>query len=279
MTQPLGIEDQVRLLADLYSKRAEAYDRLWSPVIAPIGKRLLRRLPLGEARKVLDVGTGAGALLPGIRRSAPTATVLGIDRSEGMLALARQKHRGPLALMEAERLGFGADEFDVAVVAFVLFHLPDPQQCLNEVARVLRTGGAVGMATWAREEPSAASLIWDEELAAAGAQAVELPATNNRSSSDSVEKVAALLERTGFDTSEVWTESLEHLWPARDHLAWHLAGISGVRLQSMAPADRDLCISRIRARLAAIDDSGYTFHGEVVLATAVKAWCSYGDHG
>ena len=270
MTEPLSADDQVQTLVDLYSQRAEAYDRLWSPVIRPVGERLLQRLPLDGAGRVVDVGTGAGALLPAIRHAAPRATVLGIDRSAGMLQLARQKHRGPLALMDAQRLDLPADEFDVAVVAFVLFHLPDPQQCLREVVRVLRAGGAVGTATWALEEPPSANSIWDDELQAVGARATDLPATDNRASCNSVEKVAALFERAGFVERDVWTESIEHLWPADDHFEWHLRSTSRVRLQSLEPADRAVCLNRVRARLRGADGSGYRFRGEVILATAVK---------
>ena len=156
--------DQVAILADLYSKRALAYDRLWSPVIRPVGERLLGRLPLSRAKNVIDVGTGTGALLPAIRSCAPRASLLGVDRSEGMLQLASEKHDGPLRLMDVQELDLPDQSFDVAVVAFVLFHLPDPQRCLNEVFRVLKPAGWVGTATWASEQPPAANAIWDEEL-------------------------------------------------------------------------------------------------------------------
>jgi len=278
VTEPLSVEDQLEILADRYSQRAEAYDRLWSPVIRPIGEHLLRRLPLADADRIVDVGTGSGALLPAIRRAAPTATVLGIDRSEGMLELARQKHRGPLALMDAQRLDLPSDAFDVAVVAFVLFHLPDPVRCLSEVIRVLRPGGVVGTATWAREQHPSANAIWDEELAAAGAQAIELPATESRASSNSTGKVVALLDRAGFAQTDVWTETIEYGWSADAHFEWHVCGTSRVRLQSLEPANQDACLSRVRERLGAGEGSQYTFRGEVVLATAVRPPSSTVQH-
>ena len=49
VSETLSVEGQVQTLADRYSQRAEAYDRLWSPVIRPIAERLLERLPLAEA--------------------------------------------------------------------------------------------------------------------------------------------------------------------------------------------------------------------------------------
>ena len=267
---PLDVHAQVDALADLYSRRADAYDALWSPFIRPAGEQLLSRLPLAGARKVLDVGTGTGALLPSIRRAAPAATVFGIDRSPGMLALARSRHDGPLSVMDAQRLEFPSDEFDVAVLAFILFHLPDPQRCLREVARVLRPGGTVGTVTWSREEGPTANEVWEQELSAAGARPIELPATENEGCCDSVDKVTRLLEGAGFANVSSWSEPVEHRWSVADHFTWHLAGKSGVRLLSLTAAERRACLDRIRHRLAWTGADGFQFRGEVVLATASR---------
>ena len=123
----LSREEQTAILAERYSQRAEAYDELWSPIIRPAGERLIRQLLLTAATNVIDVGTGAGALLPAIRRAAPRATILGVDRSDGMLRLAREKHSGPLAHMDVQKLALPANRFDAAGVAFVLFHVPSPE--------------------------------------------------------------------------------------------------------------------------------------------------------
>ena len=130
----LTAEDQTAILADRYSLRAEAYDALWSPVILPVAERLLGHLPLSRAKNIIDVGTGSGALLPLIQKGSPGAIVLGVDNSEGMLRLAKDKHPGPLALMDVQKLELVDNQFDLAVVAFVLFHLPRPDRCLREVS-------------------------------------------------------------------------------------------------------------------------------------------------
>src|ERR1700682_2565282 len=160
----LTADEQVAVLADFYSQRAEAYDELWSPVIRPVGERLVELLELSNAERVMDVGTGAGALLPAIQRASPAAQVIGVDRSLGMLRLARHKFAGSLALMDVQSLGIQSDRFDAAVFAFVLFHMPSPRRCLEEVNRVLKPGGKVGIVTWGPENGPRASVIWDEEL-------------------------------------------------------------------------------------------------------------------
>jgi SAM-dependent methyltransferase len=219
---------------------------------------------------VIDVGTGAGALLPAIRRAAPRAAILGIDRSEGMLNLARERHKGLLALMDAQSLDLPRDRFDVAVVAFVLFHLPDPQRCLEEVFRVLRPGGTVGTATWGAERYPAVNAIWDEALKAAGAATFPLPATDNRGCCDTQDKITLLLQRAGFSDIRSWTESLEHRWRPEDHFDYQVRSTSRLRLESLDAGDRDACLARLRARLAAVDQHEYVFKGDVVMATAVK---------
>src|SRR5258708_30058759 len=96
----LAADEQMAILADRYSQRAEAYDGLWSPIIRPVGERLIARLPLSaRTTHVIDIGTGAGALLTAIQWAAPSAVIVGIDRSEGM--------------------ALHANRFDVAIVAFV----------------------------------------------------------------------------------------------------------------------------------------------------------------
>jgi ubiquinone/menaquinone biosynthesis C-methylase UbiE len=266
----LTAEEQSSVLAERYTLRAEAYDAFWSPVIRPVGEQLLAHLPLSKATNIIDVGTGAGALLPLIQKAAPDANVLGVDRSEGMLSLAKRKHPGPLALMDVQKLDLPRDEFDVAVVAFVLFHLPSPERCLQEVHRVLKPGGSIGTVTWAAEFPPLANTVWDEELAAAGAHLIELPATENKARCDSPAKMASLLEQAGFTGQEIWTESLEHQWQPEAHFQYHMRSTSLVRLQSISREDRATCVQRVRDRLSRQGEDQYVFRGDVVLATAIK---------
>ena len=77
-------------LAEIYSSHAQGYATSWGPVIRPIGHRLLQAFPWEGARRVIDLGTGAGTHLPEIRRLARGACVVGVDRAPGMLELARQ---------------------------------------------------------------------------------------------------------------------------------------------------------------------------------------------
>ena len=76
-------------VADRYDAGVDAYDALWSPIIAPPGEGLVAALPISSARRVLDVGCGAGALGSALRSAAPLALVVGLDVSGAMLVRAR----------------------------------------------------------------------------------------------------------------------------------------------------------------------------------------------
>jgi SAM-dependent methyltransferase len=193
-----------------YSATADAYAEFWSPVIRLPGRRLLEALPWDHVRRVLDVGTGTGALIPEILNHAPTARVIGIDPSWGMLARAMGT-RVPLVAMDAMALGVRAGTFDVAVLAFVLFHVPDPPVALAEVRRVLRRRGSVGMTTWAEEPATPANQIWDDELGVAGAWDPRPQATQD-ALMNAPEKVRDLLDAAGFTPGRVWIERVEHQW-------------------------------------------------------------------
>jgi len=153
----------------------------------------------------------------------------------------------------------------------VLFHLPNPERCLMEVNRVLKPGGAVGTVTWGLENMPRAQIIWDEELEAAGARILELPATDNRPCCDNTLKMTSLLEEAGFASIKVWIESIEHRWPADGYFDYQVRSTSRLRLQSLTSHDREACLGRVRDRLSGIDEEQYVYRGEVVIATAVKA--------
>jgi len=114
------------------------------------------------------------------------------------------------------------------------------------VNRVLKRGGAIGTATWAAQHVATATKIWDEELEAAGARVLKLPATNSVSRCDSVDKVAALLAQAGFASTRVWIESLEHQYRPDEHFLDQENSESLQRLRSLSSLDREVCLQRVR---------------------------------
>jgi len=103
-------------------------------------RAILDALALEPHDRLLDVGCGGGLLL---RDALGTgATVTGLDHSEEMVRLARE--RAPAAtvvLGSAERLPFAGASFTAIAMSIVFFFLDDPIAALRECHRVLAPGG------------------------------------------------------------------------------------------------------------------------------------------
>lgn len=90
-------------------------------------------------RSVLEVGCGEGELAARIRDELGVRLVA-LDQSARMVELARG--RGVDARVgDVQELPFESASFDAAVAAWVLFHVPDLERGISELARVLRPGG------------------------------------------------------------------------------------------------------------------------------------------
>lgn len=94
-----------------------------------------------EARpaRVLEVGCGPGELAARVAEEVG-ADVVAVDSSPRMVQLARE--RGVDARVgDVQQLAFADGDFDCAIAAWMLYHVPDVERALGELARVLRPGG------------------------------------------------------------------------------------------------------------------------------------------
>jgi len=90
-------------------------------------------------KRVLEVGCGEGELAERLLTGLEIELVA-LDQSERMVELARA--RGVDARVgDVQELPFEDATFDVAVAAWMLYHVPDLARALTELARVLRPGG------------------------------------------------------------------------------------------------------------------------------------------
>src|SRR5919106_958952 len=263
-----GVQDAERL-ARIYSAQARTYAEHWSPIIRTAGRRLLESLPSREAKRILDVGTGAGAHLLDLRRLAPHSWILGVDRSAGMLELA-SAHGLPLALMDGMDLALRDEGFDLAVMIFVLFHLDDPVVALRNVRRVLRPGGMLGTVTWAEDPDPQASRLWEAEIDALGASDPD-PIPRKHELMNTTDKVAALLADAGLTPLRLWLERLEHTWSVDSLVALHTGyGRLKRKLDSLDPGTREAFLGRIRGRLAALGPEAFHYRAITVCSVASR---------
>ena len=126
----------------------DRYARLLSFGQDPRWRRfLVSRVP-PTATRVLDVATGTAAVAIELARANPQRTVVGVDQSPQMLAVARVRARGlPIELVEgrAESLPFADADFDALTFTYLLRYVHDPLATMRELARVVRPGGVVAM--------------------------------------------------------------------------------------------------------------------------------------
>lgn len=127
-------------LKQSYTLIAPFYDAAIDRATRAARKHSLSALPAAPGR-VLLAGVGTGLDLPHL---PPQHHYVGVDLTEAMLRRARPRAgKADFAgvIGDAQRLPFGKASFDHAVLHLILAVVPQPADCLREVARVLRPGG------------------------------------------------------------------------------------------------------------------------------------------
>jgi ArsR family transcriptional regulator len=116
---------------------------------ADIIDALAERTGVTGDSSIVDVGTGTGFIAAGL--SGRVASVVGVDNSPAMLAVARQSldtlGATNVTLIEGpiDALPLPDDSVDVAVANMVLHHAPDPAAMIAEMTRVVRPGGRIAI--------------------------------------------------------------------------------------------------------------------------------------
>ncbi|MEU6627086.1 class I SAM-dependent methyltransferase [Streptomyces parvus] len=125
-----------------YDDEARHYDatRGGEPRARAAADAVERLLPQGPCA-VLDIACGTGIVTERLLR--PERTVVGVDRSPGMLGLAARRLPGGVVRGDAAALPFASRTVDAVVIVWLLHLLPDPDPVLAEAARVLRPGGVL----------------------------------------------------------------------------------------------------------------------------------------
>lgn len=138
-------------LGQVSRSAADIYEEFFVPALfAEWADRVCDAARVGAGDAVLDVACGTGVLT----RAAATrvgfgGAVTGLDRNDGMLAVARRMAPGlDWRLGTAEALPFPDASFDAVVSQFGLMFFEDRVAALAEMHRVLRPGGRTAVAVW-----------------------------------------------------------------------------------------------------------------------------------
>lgn len=129
----------------------EAYERYVGRWSRQIARDFLAWLAIPPDRRWLDIGCGTGALTATILSTAGPNSVVGVDPSDGFLALARQQvadARATFLSGNANAIPIDTASVDVVVGGLMLNFVPQPQDGVLEMVRVIRPGGAVAAYVW-----------------------------------------------------------------------------------------------------------------------------------
>ncbi len=260
--------------AQMFSRAAgyERYMGRWSRLLVP---GYLEFAGVRDGQRVLDVGTGTGAVALAIESRTRRAEIVGIDPSEAFLAAAKKNAAGRVSFEvgDGQALRFPDASFDQTLSLLVLNFLKDPMRAIAEMRRVTRRGGTVSGCVWDYNEGmQMARFFWDEAVALDPSMAPkdqrnmkfarqgELGEAWRSAGLTEVKEHALVIDQHYLNFDDYWLPFLEG------------AGAAGAFVASLSPERRKDIESRLRRRmLGDRPDGPFTLKG--------KSWCVRGEVG
>ena len=146
--------EQQRQTWNKYSAGWKKWDGFMRKQMDPVSEAMIKLLGLKGTEHLLDIASGAGE--PGLTAatSLPDGKVTAIDLSEKMVAIANEhaKQRNvnnfQSQVAEVSNMPFENNSFDAITCRFGMMFFPDIRASLDEIMRVLKSGGKVVAAVW-----------------------------------------------------------------------------------------------------------------------------------
>jgi len=268
--------------SERYDRFATGYARWWAPVLAPAVAELLDGFAheLGDARRIIDIGTGTGQLALGALARWPEVSVDGVDASAGMRAVAdaeadRELPAGERARFQtvvayADSLPFEAGAFDAALSSFVFQLVPNRARAFREARRVLRPGGWLAFVTWLEDDRCfVPDVTFDDVLEdldieprGGGGRSGDLP---------SVKRTAGELRRAGFADVTARAGWVEHRFGVEGYIAFLTDFDEETLFEELEPALRRRVIATLRERLSALSRDEMTMRFPIVFASGRRS--------
>ena len=269
--------------AERYDRIATGYARWWAPVLAPAVTSLLDRaeaLIQGVRPRVIDIGTGTGQLALGALARWPGVSMVGVDASSGMRAMADananqalsrdDRSRFSSAVAFADALPFDEGTFDVALSSFVFQLVPNRARALREARRVLRADGTLAYVSWLQDnrafEPD---MVFDDVLDDLGIGARE--GEGRSGDLPSVERTAGELRRAGFSDAVAEEGVLEHRFSVEGFIAFLSEFDEETLFQELDPDLRTQVLDELDRRLRRLSLAQMTMRFPIVFASGRRS--------
>jgi len=229
-----------------------SYERMMGVWSGLAGDVFLDWLKPGVGLRWVDVGCGNGAFTEQVVNRFAPAEIHGVDPSEAQLNFARSRPGVRTALFhlgDAMALPFPSDRFDVAVMALVIFFVPNPAKGVAEMARVVRPGGEVAAYVWDIIGGKVPAAPIESEMRAMGLTPPRPPSFEasriealqelwSDAGFDAIETREIVVQRTFNDFDDFWATTL-------------LVPSLGPTFAKMPPSDAEILKARVCARLPA----------------------------
>jgi SAM-dependent methyltransferase len=245
-----------------------AYERMMGVWSRSVGQVFLDWLAPPRDQRWIDVGCGNGAFTELLIDRCGPSEVQGIDPSEAQLAFARTRPGAGSAAFrhgDAMALPFDAGRFDAAVMALVIFFVPEPAKGVAEMTRVVRPGGAVAAYAWDILGGGNPMEPVNAEMGALGVT----PQVPPNASASRLEALSGLWIDAGLEAVESRAITVQRTFDNFDDF-WNVTTAIGGPKLTLATMEADAIArlkERVRARLPA-DTQGRITYG--ARANAIK---------
>jgi len=245
----------------------------WSRRLAP---QITRFAGVAEGQRVLDVGTGTGALATEVVANLAPAAVVAVDPSADFIAHARAHNTDPRLRFEVgdgQGMRFDDDSFDCSVSLLAINFVAEPPRAAREMQRVTRPGGTAVAAVWDYAEGmTMLRWFWSEVAAIA-------PRTADRDEKHMAycrrEQLAGLWTDAGFTGVTTTALEIEQKFSSFDDFWTPFllgTGPSGAVVERLEPEERKALRGRLWQRVLGSRADG-------AFAMTARAWCVRGRVG